>query len=76
MNDNDLNDHQFDALMMDEARVRWVRERAQLVSTSCLPEQLRLSGEYPRLVNARCREGPPTRIGRIEKSLSGKCEPD
>jgi len=50
MNDNDLNDHQFDALMMDEARVRWVQERAELVSTSCLPEQLRLSGEYPRLV--------------------------
>ena len=50
MNDNDLNDHQFDALMMDEARVKWVQERAQLVSTSCLPEQLRLSGEYSRLV--------------------------
>src|SRR4029453_7939139 len=50
MNDNDLKDHQFDALMMEEARVKWVQERAQLVSTSCLPEQLRLSGEYPRLV--------------------------
>jgi hypothetical protein len=50
MNDNDLNYHQFDALMIDEARVRWVQERAQLVSTSCLPEQLRLSGEYSRLV--------------------------
>jgi hypothetical protein len=49
MNDNDLNDHQFDALMMDEARVRWVHERAQFASLSCLPEQLRLSGDYPRL---------------------------
>ncbi len=50
MNDNDLNDHQFDALMMDEARVRWVRQRVQFASLSCLPEQLRLSGDYPRLV--------------------------
>jgi hypothetical protein len=50
MNDNDLNDHQFDALMMDEARVRWVRQRAQFISASCMPKQLRLSGDYPRLV--------------------------
>src|SRR5437870_2071013 len=50
MNDNDLNNHQFDALMMDEARVRWVHQRAQFASVSCLPEQLRLSGDYPRLL--------------------------
>ena len=50
MNDNDLNDHQFDTLIMDEARVRWVQQRAQFASLSCLPEQLRLSGDYPRLV--------------------------
>ena len=30
MNDNDLNNHQFDALMMDEARVRWVQQRAAI----------------------------------------------
>ena len=50
MNDNDLNDHQFDALMVDEARVRLVQQRAQFASLSYLPEQLRLSGDYPRLV--------------------------
>ena len=50
MNDNGFNDREFDALMMDEARVRWVHQCAQLVSTCCLPEQLRLSGDYPRLV--------------------------
>ena len=50
MNENDLNDNQFNALIMDEARVRWVHERAHFVSLSYLPEQLRLSGEYPRLV--------------------------
>jgi len=50
MNANDLNNHQFDALMMDEARVRWVHQSAQFASVSCLPEQLRLSGDYPRLV--------------------------
>jgi hypothetical protein len=50
MNDNDLNDHQFEALMMDEARVRWAQQHAQFASLSYLPEQLRLSGDYPRLV--------------------------
>jgi hypothetical protein len=49
MNDNDLNDDQFDALMMDEARVRWVRQRSQFSSLSSLSDQLRLSGDYPRL---------------------------
>jgi hypothetical protein len=47
---NGLDCHDFDALMMDEARVRWVHQQAQFVSLSCLPEQLRLSGDYPRLV--------------------------
>jgi hypothetical protein len=50
MSDNNLNDHEFEALMMDEARVRWVHQGAQVASLSCLPEQLRLSGDYPRLV--------------------------
>lgn len=50
MNDNGLDHHDFDSLMMDEARIRWVHQRAQFVSHSCLPEQLRLSGDYPRLL--------------------------
>ena len=57
MNANDLNNHQFDALMMDEARVRWVHQRAQFASVSCLPEQLRLSGDYPRLVKRAVAKG-------------------
>ena len=47
--DNGLTDEEFEALMMDEARVRWVRQLAQFVSVSSLPDQLRLSGDYPRL---------------------------
>jgi hypothetical protein len=50
MNDNELSDHQFDTLMIDEARVKWVQKLAEFASRSCLPEQLRLSGDYPRLV--------------------------
>jgi hypothetical protein len=49
LKDNDLNDHQFDALITDEARVRWIEKRAHFASLNCLPEQLRLSGDYPRL---------------------------
>ena len=51
MNNNDLSDHQFDALMIDEARVKWVQKLAEFASRSRLPEQLRLSGDYPRLVS-------------------------
>ena len=36
--------------MIDEARVKWVQKLAESASRSCLPEQLRLSGDYPRLV--------------------------
>jgi hypothetical protein len=50
MTNNDLSDHQFGTLMIDEARVKWVQKLAEFASHSCLPEQLRLSGDYPRLV--------------------------
>jgi hypothetical protein len=50
LNDNNLKDDQFDALMDDEARVKWVQKLADFASRSRLPEQLRLSGDYPRLV--------------------------
>ena len=49
MNDNDLSDHQFQTLIVDEANVKWVEKLAEFGSRSCLPEQLRLSGDYPRL---------------------------
>lgn len=57
MRDNDLNDHQFEALMMDEARVRWAEQRAQFASLSYLTEHLRLSGDYPRLVKRAMAKG-------------------
>ena len=50
MTNNDLSCHQFDTLMIDEARVKWVQKRAEVAARNCLPEQLRLSGDYPRLV--------------------------
>jgi len=50
MTNNDLSCHQFDTLMIDEARVKWVQKLAEVAARNCLPEQLRLSGDYPRLV--------------------------
>ncbi|MFL6589632.1 MAG: TfuA-like protein [Chthoniobacterales bacterium] len=50
MTANGLGPHEFDSLMMDEARVRWVHRLTRLVSVSSLPEQLRLTGDYPRLL--------------------------
>lgn len=50
INDNGLSNHEFNTLMMNEARMSWVQKHAQFASLSCLPEQLRLSEDYPRLV--------------------------
>jgi hypothetical protein len=49
MKDNDLSDYDFDTLMRDEALVRWIDDLAQFASRSYMPEQLRLSGSYPKL---------------------------
>jgi hypothetical protein len=48
--ENGLSHSEFDALMSDEARLKWSRIRNQFISISCLPAQLRLSGDYPRLL--------------------------
>jgi hypothetical protein len=50
MNNNGLNRREFDTLMMDEARARWVQQRFQFAAVSRLADELRLSGDYPRLV--------------------------
>jgi hypothetical protein len=47
--DNGLSVSEFNALILDEARVACLHQRAQHISTSCLLEHLRLSGDYPRL---------------------------
>lgn len=47
---NGLSPHEFHALMQDEARVRWVHRLTRSLSVSSLPEQLRLSGDYCRLL--------------------------
>jgi hypothetical protein len=49
MNENGLSRDEFDALMSDEARLSWFHRRAQFISLSYLPEQLRVSGDYCRL---------------------------
>jgi hypothetical protein len=50
LNDNGLSRDEFDALMIDEARLSWFAQRAQSISVACLPDQLRLSGDYARLL--------------------------
>ena len=50
MNNNGLNRHEFDTFMMDEARTRWIQQRFQSAADSRLTEELRQSGDYPRLV--------------------------
>lgn len=56
MNENGLSHSEFNALMTDEARLRWFHDRTRFVSVSCLPEQLRISGDYPRLVTRAMRK--------------------
>ena len=50
MKENGLDHNDFEALRVDEARVRTVHERVRLMSSSRMPDQLRLSGDYPRLL--------------------------
>jgi hypothetical protein len=55
---NDLTNSEFEALMTEEARVKWINERAQFTLLRLIPQQLRLSGNYPALVtraNAKSR---------------------
>ena len=49
MKQSNLSYNDFDALMMDEARVRWIHQVTQPILVTCVAEQLRLSGDYPRL---------------------------
>jgi hypothetical protein len=51
---NDLGPDEFARLMEDEARLRWLGALAQREVASQLPDQLRVSGHYARLL-ARAR---------------------
>jgi hypothetical protein len=48
--ENRLESVEFEELMIEEARLNWVRQRAQTVLANTLSQQLRVSGEYPRLL--------------------------
>jgi hypothetical protein len=55
---NDMTNSEFEALITEEARAKWINERAQFASLVLIPQQLRLSGNYPGLVaraNAKSR---------------------
>lgn len=70
MKSNNLNDDDFEALMMDEARVRWIRELTRSVALDYLPQELRFSGLYPRLFErAAAKERFIESYGRQNLSL-------
>jgi hypothetical protein len=50
LSDNGLSRDDFDALMIDEAHLSWFDQDGQSISVACLANQLRLSGEYARLL--------------------------
>jgi hypothetical protein len=50
LSDNGLSRDDFDALMIDEAHLSWFDQGGQSISVACLPNQLRLSGDYARLL--------------------------
>jgi hypothetical protein len=67
---NGLTAHEFDSLMMDEACVRRVHHLTRLISVSSLPEQLRLSGDYPRvLARAEAKDRWLESVGSQNPSL-------
>jgi hypothetical protein len=64
MRDNNLDDARLAALLADEARVRWIKELATLDATGCLLDQLRVSGDYPRLLQrARAKQRSLSSLG-------------
>ena len=52
---NDLDDLRLSGLLNDEARVSWIKTLAALDASGYIIDQLRVSGDYPRLI-ARARE--------------------
>jgi hypothetical protein len=71
MNNNGLKRHEFDTLMMDEARARWIQQRFQFAAVSRLADELRLSGDYPRLVaRALAKDGLLESLGLKHPCLS------
>ena len=52
---NDLDDLRLSGLLDDEARVAWIKSLAALDASGYIIDQLRVSGDYPRLI-ARARE--------------------
>jgi hypothetical protein len=52
---NDLDELRMSGLLDDEARVAWMKSRAALDASGYIIDQLRVSGDYPRLM-ARARD--------------------
>src|SRR5438874_4807353 len=55
MRANDLDERRMSGLLDDEARVAWIKSQAALDTSGYIVDQLRVSGDYPRLM-ARARD--------------------
>ena len=67
---NDLDERRFEALVEDEARVRWIRDLTAPQLWNLFLDQLRVSGSYPRLVErARAKQRALAAAGLNEPAL-------
>ena len=55
LRDNDLDELRLAGLLDDEARLAWIKSRGTLDASGFMVDQLRVSGDYPRLT-ARARD--------------------
>jgi hypothetical protein len=68
MQANDLDEHQLAALLADDAKQRWVRQMTAPQVGSLFLDQLRISGDYPRLIER-------SRAKRLALEQSGLADP-
>ncbi|HET7466922.1 MAG TPA: TfuA-like protein [Candidatus Dormibacteraeota bacterium] len=71
MSANRLNDAQLGALLEDEARVSWIKSVAAFDASGYYLDQLRVAGDYPRLVErARRKQAALAALGLEEATVA------
>ena len=71
MRSNNLDDVQLAGLLDDEARVRWITSLAEFEATGYYLDHLRVSGEYPKLVErAELKRTTLAEIGLEDPTLA------
>jgi hypothetical protein len=71
MRSNNLDEAQLAGLLDDEARVRWITSLAEFEATGFYLDHLRVSGEYPKLVErAELKRATLAEIGLEDPTLT------